>query len=205
MNDKRQVLAKVMIPVVILLVGFVAGYLVWGSNGEKAPDYAALLKDSAYYLKTVERSNAKLMDETALLKEQIQQLRSESMPEDPDDQVKQYQSTIENLQKENTQLKTAKAENQRLQEDTKRLEEQMRMATAEIDQLKEQTSALQASQEGRQALYEENEQLKEKLADYLSEKGVLERQMADQSKNYGDIVRRKRPQYVFLAANLAQV
>lgn len=178
MDKRGQFFAATMIAGIILVAGLVLGYLVWGSNGDKTPDYAALLKDSAHYLKTVERKNVRLAEEAAVLNDRIKQLRDENAPEEMGEQVEKFEAAIASLEEENTHLKGAEAENQRLLVDNRQLEEALQQSEAEITHLQAQVAALQETQADYQAVQEENEQFKEKLAEYISEKGVLEKQMA---------------------------
>ena len=71
MNKKSQFITALMIAGVVLVTGLAAGYLIWGNPGDGAPDYAAALRESAHYLKALERKNARLAEEIGLLKEQI--------------------------------------------------------------------------------------------------------------------------------------
>jgi predicted nuclease with TOPRIM domain len=178
MNKKGRGIASAMIAGIVLIAGVVLGYLIWGGNGDKPPDYAALLKDSAHYLKTVERKNVRLAEEAAALNTRIEKLREEIATEDADEQLTTFQTTIASLEEENTRLKGSDAENQRLLADNGKLEEALQASEAEITRLQEQMAALEAVQKDYQLLQTENEQIKEKLAEYISEKGVLEKQMA---------------------------
>ncbi len=126
-EEKKRSMIPLVIAVMLFVVGLILGYYIWGINKEKQIDYKKFLAETVNYIATLEHKNQKLLKEVDTLETEVnmlQQKQAAGMEQDTG-QMDALSRRITALEKENQELQSAIAENNRLAQENQELKDRI--------------------------------------------------------------------------------
>ncbi|MGC9325072.1 MAG: hypothetical protein ACP5G0_10040 [Desulfomonilia bacterium] len=128
--------------VLIFLAGLILGYYLWGVTRPEQVDYKAFLQETINYIATLEHKNKKLSDELNSLENELGVLQQKLQDVTPaeTERIKQLSEEIQNLQRQNEELRAAISESMQVSQENQKLKERILMLEDELKALMSEES-----------------------------------------------------------------
>mgnify|MGYP000437702946 CR=1 FL=1 len=181
----KELTAYLVMGILVLVVGIVLGYYIWGVEKGEQPDYRATLTKAADYLGTVEQQNRELKKEKADLQKEIAGLTGK-MEEEPDklnEQINNLKQHVASLTADKEKLQASLDEAMKTAaEKEEALTAEIRELTVKIEELRNKNESLQSAADEQSDLVKENERLKSELTDLVKEKEQMRSELQEALK-----------------------